>query len=1259
MTREAASAEAVPLRLKAQEHFLKHEWPEACHYYEAAAEAFEKSGILDYQAAIFHQWSVGLVRLGRYGEAAGILERSLQEAIRLGDFQAEGNALNGLAEIQWVLADPAGWAVNLQRLRRAEECFRRINAPFYEARMVCNQALHYERINQMGHGQRNVLARCEHAARRGLRLLQGIPDDAEVRIQRASTLGMIARCQYHGGDWRQAALQFEQAAELVRDDKQILICDRALCGHAWVKASVDARAQEALEADRLVHRGMECLEAAVRGAWSNANQDDRIETLSARGDAFWDLQHWEAAVRDYETACGLIDSRGFVLSRPYERTAIRRRLQRLYPRMIEAHLRAAAADPLQAGRHIGLAFRHSEQAKARLLSDLLATQDLLSRLPQELRGEVESQFRRQQQAFLRKELVAKSPDATSEEIGSASESLREAERSLQEVLRKMLETQPALKEWILPHELSFDELRSRLPDSFTAVLELSVCEGGLAVFLVSKDGEPEDSGFLLTEIDGRRITERVHRFIASYNEFADLQTRIEARQREFAAAKPADSRIRAIRKKELLLAERDLERSVRTWMVQLPEVLMSLREEIVCAAAGQFSIDRLLRARGVKRLSIVPDNVLNRLPLHAVMPDAVSCTYSPSASVLLQSVKSLERLPKAALIVDDPGENMEPARWEADLITRRLEAAGVAVTRLSRKEATPEAILKAMPFHAWMHYAGHAASDPSSPWKSWLLAAPPAGLKTAEGCHLEALVVAEKGRVPRGSVAVLSSCSSGVCPEDRSGEFSGLPAALLVAGYSLVVSTLWEVHEEVPVLLMDFFYRNLFEGGMSHDEAVKHAVTQVRNLSHEEVLEFERRNHLPTGSILPLRVWSAFPPDHPVHWAPFLAWGAGWTADEADIGTTPSSTESLPALPSAASSLDQVLAFNEAARFYEQNRFREAAQAAERNLAQWGPSFSAHHLAGAAYTDLEILPLALEHQLAALRMNPNSYRAHFDLGYTFMSLSRPSEARSAFREVLRLNPGHAKAMFNLAQLVNDPVEALRLARRAAALDEGDPELGPLVAMWERLAAALRNGTLNMGFQRILWAEEALQKPDFEVAWRQLALARELPLSQAMQALAFDTESTILRLEGNLAASIAAQERSVQLDPTKAYSWNNLGARQSRLAEKTEREEERFELYRQAISNCRQAANIEEFARPHQNIAHASLCLGDPVTGRSEAHIALDYAQRQIANGPAGPLICKGCATMGQQSAECRSCLEKAKTTIRNAEKVLLMGKAFL
>ena len=89
--------------------------------------------------------------------------------------------------------------------------------------------------------------------------------------------------------------------------------------------------------------------------------------------------------------------------------------------------------------------------------------------------------------------------------------------------------------------------------------------------------------------------------------------------------------------------------------------------------------------------------------------------------------------------------------------------------------------------------------------------------------------------------AFLSSCNAGLAgSRPTSDEFAGLPAALQLAGASIVVSPLWPVDEVTAALFADLFYAELASvsaGEVDVPSLVGEVRAQLRRMDAEEAAD--------------------------------------------------------------------------------------------------------------------------------------------------------------------------------------------------------------------------------------------------------------------------------------------------------------------------------------------------------------------------------------------------------------------------------------
>lgn len=121
----------------------------------------------------------------------------------------------------------------------------------------------------------------------------------------------------------------------------------------------------------------------------------------------------------------------------------------------------------------------------------------------------------------------------------------------------------------------------------------------------------------------------------------------------------------------------------------------------------------------------------------------------------------------------------------------------------------------------------------------------------------------------------------------------------------------------------------------------------------------------------------------------------------------------------------------------------------------------------------------------AIRAEPRSAAAHFNLGLLLAETQRPAAARRALERALELDPHNAGAAYNLAVLVADasPKQAAALAGRAAELAALDPRYAFTQAFY------LQKAGDAPGAERVLRALVA-RHPGYRDGWALLGALLE-------------------------------------------------------------------------------------------------------------------------------------------------------------------------
>jgi CHAT domain-containing protein len=252
---------------------------------------------------------------------------------------------------------------------------------------------------------------------------------------------------------------------------------------------------------------------------------------------------------------------------------------------------------------------------------------------------------------------------------------------------------------------------------------------------------------------------------------------------------------------------------------------------------------------GVRRLTVVPDDALNKLPFGALRetpggkPLALRYEISvvPSATLWL---RWRESRPAAAAIpalafADPPlpggnsdgdgdgnqvvqaasreravaalftsGVRLGPlpyARAEGRAVVRDL--GGGSVQRIG--EEASESFLKsaALLTYGILHFATHAVTDETNPDRSGVLLAPGG---TGQDGLLQIREIVDLGL--DGRIVVLSACSSNTGPLLRGEGVMSLARAFFQAGAHTVVASLWRLRDDEAADLFDRFYRHLGRG---------------------------------------------------------------------------------------------------------------------------------------------------------------------------------------------------------------------------------------------------------------------------------------------------------------------------------------------------------------------------------------------------------------------------------------------------------------
>ncbi|KOX21239.1 hypothetical protein ADK67_27715 [Saccharothrix sp. NRRL B-16348] len=232
---------------------------------------------------------------------------------------------------------------------------------------------------------------------------------------------------------------------------------------------------------------------------------------------------------------------------------------------------------------------------------------------------------------------------------------------------------------------------------------------------------------------------------------------------------------------------------------------------------------------------IVPHDHLHGVPLHAVEVDGVPLAernptcYTPSAAVMRHcQAKRRPAATRSVVLADSrPDRPLGHSRAQSRLIASVLGDAERLVGDRASLSGMRSAVREAV---SVLHIACHGEFDAERPARSRVLLA---------GGHADGALTAEKilGLSLPADLVTLSACQSGVAHRRAGDELFGLPRALIYAGASAVLVSLWPVDELSTGLLMNSFYPAL-KAGAGKSEALRAAQLAVRTSTCADVIEY-------------------------------------------------------------------------------------------------------------------------------------------------------------------------------------------------------------------------------------------------------------------------------------------------------------------------------------------------------------------------------------------------------------------------------------
>ena len=1228
---------------------INREWSDGITHLQNAAELWESMGHMDSVARCLSIVSDCHLQLGQITPAIGKSSKALDLSRNMKKVETITYVLNQLAEIGLRVGNQEELNRSLKYLDEAAELHSLRKEHFQQARMHSNMAIIYEKLYFMNAGEeitkKDIGKKWEHSTEIALNLLtkeiKNI-DQGIVEQQKANVNGSLARYHYYQFNWDESIKKFELAESQTKTSKRGNIPeDISMWGRAIFKKAMTYEnfISENIPAN-LINSAFYKLCEGVTLSKMSGGFTDYIQTHIMRGDSFWELKNTEAAVRDYEAVICMIEGNKILLEQVIERTELIHQFRYIYERAVEGFLKLATTETAKSAEYEELAFRYSGLSKARALSESMDISDEeMGLLPDEIKEKLQKAIHELLNAKVGVDWLRQNKNDKNELL--AWKTLQMAEDNYLRIQKEIETNYPGQADFTSSHIYSRVQVQSFLPEKqLTGVLEFFVGEENLCVFFISNSVNYQKKCFLVSGLGRKQLFLLFKEFLHEYKENENIKGK-----------------------------------KIKKWMVLIPEVIKIIQQKIMNFEDSKgHTINQLIIESKIERLVIIPDGILHRLPIHAALEINLSVSYCPNCNTLIHAVRRAIKLPTSALVVANPGnppddnsnQKVHPFLLESNIIQQILDLAGVSKSVLENTQATKEAILNALSNVDLFHFAGHGFSNFNSPLDSYLDLSDDKTksinqylvIKEEEQKKIRLSVqdLITKSKIRKGTWVIANACESGIVAVDINSEYLGIPSALLMAGASMVISTLWRIDTGSSIVIIEHFYNSIFKMNFSPDNAMKEATNYFPKLNQADFIKklenhrdsFYDRSGENTDSKLFLL------PDHPYHHAPFIVYGASWTMD--DVSSSVHSIQ--PTVTLIPFDLNKSYFFSASPKIKETDelikaaRFSEAINILESLRNEIGPATFIDDRLATCYSVIKDNKMAKYYSEFVVEADKNNFLNQYNLGCTLRDMGKVAEARNCFRNAIMLNPAYSKAYINLAQLKNDPKEALDLLKKASVISPEDEDIPNAKKMWRDFSSLK---PAEIAVNRINWAGQLSDQKKLSEARVELSLVKELwsHLEDNAKAAAYFIESNIFRQENLLKESIEVLEKAVKLNPLVASYWNNLAARRLLFLDNVQQEEKITHL-KNAEAACNKAIDLADqiYARPFQNLAFINLRLSELTQDHSHlirakvaAQRSIDIALKQFSADRA-TIVCKGCTTQGNiRDTECSTCLKKGKDII--------------
>lgn len=479
-------------------------------------------------------------------------------------------------------------------------------------------------------------------------------------------------------------------------------------------------------------------------------------------------QHSEAdkALKSYQQSIDIIESIWSRLKIDDFKTSFLQDKIDVYKRIIEL---------LWRNGHHEEAFNYLERAKSKALVDLLGNQKIRGweGINEDLLHEKERIDDKIREILQKLNEEYSKPSEKRKRVGRLTATLKQERQEYQKLLHEIQVKNPEYASFISVNPLTLPEIQSLIPDDSTALLEYLILEDRTLIFILT-----------------------------SHELYVET---IEVPQKKLQGT--------------VLAFRIDIEREMPGWR----EKSQWLYSQLITPVEQYLD--------GIDTLCIIPYGILHYLPFGALLNTSTNqflleypynLFYAPSANVLkfafdkgnqrLHTLLDRNTTQNLLLIFANPEDNIEYAEEEANEIQKLYPQQS---TLFRGSEASEGKVKEVAGTAQILHFATHGILDPVQPLFS--------GLVLADNTVLEVHEIFNELFLDNNNMVILSACNTALGRRTEGDEVIGLTRALLYAGTSSIVASLWAVDDQSTALIMQRFHEHLKTEAITKANALKQA----------------------------------------------------------------------------------------------------------------------------------------------------------------------------------------------------------------------------------------------------------------------------------------------------------------------------------------------------------------------------------------------------------------------------------------------------